>query len=110
VLRIYKRVLPVEETYQRLQGLMPQVGVTHVLELTALDSLGLPVCMAFGPLPAGSDLRALAAKALGSPADSKQASEGLEQVWDSLETFPRRKQEIFAGDGGRKRPDRLDAR
>jgi ribosomal protein S12 methylthiotransferase accessory factor len=67
---------------------MPQVGVTHVLELTALDSLGLPVCMAFGPLPAGSDLHALAARALGSPADSKQASEKLEQVWDSLETFP----------------------
>jgi ribosomal protein S12 methylthiotransferase accessory factor len=85
---LYKRVVSAEETHRRLQDLMPRVGVTHVFELTWLDSLGLPVCMAVGPLPEEMDLRSLAEQIFGASARQPQVSEKLEKVWGSLETFP----------------------
>jgi ribosomal protein S12 methylthiotransferase accessory factor YcaO len=35
-------------TYQRLRPVMPAVGVTYVMELTPLDQLGIPICLATG--------------------------------------------------------------
>jgi ribosomal protein S12 methylthiotransferase accessory factor YcaO len=42
------RTVAPEKTYQRLRPLMPSVGVTYVMELTPLDRLGIPICLATG--------------------------------------------------------------
>jgi ribosomal protein S12 methylthiotransferase accessory factor len=85
---LYKRVIPVEETYRRLRDLMPLVGVTHVFELTALDNLGLPVCVTVGPLPKEMDRRFLEKQILGASANQAHIVEKLETVWGSMEIFP----------------------
>lgn len=43
------RVRSPEETWQRLQGLLPRVGITRVADVTALDRTGIPVVQAIRP-------------------------------------------------------------
>lgn len=65
---------------------MPKVGISHVMEVTSLDDIGLPVCLAFGGLTPGSDLRSMMKQALQS-SGMDEWDERLNQVWASLETF-----------------------
>lgn len=58
------RAVDPQTTYHRLQPLMPKVGVMYVLEITALDTLGIPICFALGPLKPGIDLRVYARQVL----------------------------------------------
>jgi ribosomal protein S12 methylthiotransferase accessory factor len=43
------RILPPEETLQRISPLLPEVGVTRLIDLTGLDRLGVPVFTAVRP-------------------------------------------------------------
>lgn len=57
----YPRSIDPANTYRRLQPLMPTVGLTHVIEITALDDLGIPVCLAFSTPPTEADLHPMLA-------------------------------------------------
>jgi ribosomal protein S12 methylthiotransferase accessory factor len=76
------RAVAPSDTYRRLPPLMSIVGVRHVIELTLLDKLGVPVCFAFGSLPAGTDLRDYAKKTL--PGDENT----IDQLLATMEEFP----------------------
>ena len=43
------RSVPPEDTFNRMKALMPAFGVTRVADVTGLDSIGIPVAMAYRP-------------------------------------------------------------
>lgn len=43
------RLVPPEETVQRIRRLMPIMGITRIANVTGLDTLGLPVVMVYRP-------------------------------------------------------------
>lgn len=44
------RLVPPEETWERIASLLPRFGVTRVADLTGLDRIGVPVAAAIRPL------------------------------------------------------------
>lgn len=44
-----RRIMPAEETWERIRPLLPELGITRVGNLTGLDTLGLPVVAAYRP-------------------------------------------------------------
>lgn len=80
---ILPRTVAPEVTYQRIQPLMSLVGVTHVIEITNLDHLGIPVCFALGPLDATINLREYARRVLPIPNGI------LEEMLATVEVFPK---------------------
>jgi len=75
---ILPRAVAPADTYRRIQPLMQVVGITHLIELTDLDILGIPICAAFGPLREEADLRRFASQALAG--DEKKVEKLLARV------------------------------
>ena len=44
-----ERLVPSQETIQRVQGLFPVFGITRVANVTGLDHIGIPVVMVTRP-------------------------------------------------------------
>lgn len=51
------RVVPPSETYQHIRPLMAGIGISHVVEITSLDILGIPVFVGFGSEEVESQLK-----------------------------------------------------
>ncbi|GAA5044740.1 ribosomal protein S12 methylthiotransferase accessory factor [Thermocatellispora tengchongensis] len=43
------RPVPPEETWRRIRPLLPRLGVTRVADITGLDTIGIPVAIAYRP-------------------------------------------------------------
>ncbi len=43
------RLIPPEETFARVSGIMPVMGITRVADVTGLDTIGIPVALAIRP-------------------------------------------------------------
>jgi YcaO-like protein with predicted kinase domain len=70
------RVRSPEETWQRLRGLLPRVGITRVADVTALDRTGIPVVQAIRP--ASRNLSVSQGK--GATLDAARASAVMEAI------------------------------
>ncbi len=46
------RALPPEDTFLRVQSLMPAAGITRVADITSLDRIGIPVFSSIRPMAA----------------------------------------------------------
>ena len=76
------RSTPVIDTYNRIKNLMPLVGITHVMEITELDVLGIPVCLAFGTKELKKEIF------LSAGLSPIQFEDKFERVFENTEHFP----------------------
>jgi len=100
------RTIAPMDTYHRIHPLMPNAGLSYVLEITALDTLGIPIYVGFGSIEVDKRLRYFTERA---PKDIRKK---LEQVMASAETFlsddfPDGRESIFAAGKG---PTSLEAK
>jgi ribosomal protein S12 methylthiotransferase accessory factor len=93
------RTVAPSQTYQRLKRLMPRVGITHVMEITKLDDLDLPIFLAFGPLEANVDLRHFANRLLPDSEALVDKLVSSVEVFSSQAEPPDGKQVFSAGKG-----------
>jgi thioglycine synthase len=90
------RVVPPEETLERVEKLLPDIGVTRVAEISGLDRLGIPVYSAIRP---GSQQGAISVYA-GKGATPVEARVSV--IMESIERYssemqPADKKKIVAG-------------
>ena len=93
------RAVDPTDTHRHVRPLMLDVGITHMVELTSFDILGVPIYAAFGPLGSDDDLRRYAHQALAND------EERVEQILTKLEvlhpasTIPKKPFLFTAGKG-----------
>ena len=56
------RVMPPQETLERVKSVVPEVGITRVADISGLDRVGLPVFSAIRPSAAGGAISVYAGK------------------------------------------------
>jgi putative methanogenesis marker protein 1 len=87
------RVMPPEETLQRIKSVIPEVGITRVADISGLDRVGLPVFSAIRPSAADGAISVYAGKGTTeSEARVSVIMEAVERFSAEVENF---KQELL---------------
>jgi ribosomal protein S12 methylthiotransferase accessory factor len=75
------RVMPPKETLQRIQSVIPEVGITRVADISGLDRVGLPVFSAIRPSAADGAISVYAGKG------TTEAEARVSVIMEAVERF-----------------------
>src|SRR5512139_2809849 len=85
------RVMPPSETLERIQSVIPEIGITRVADISGLDRLGLPVFSAIRPSAASGAISVYAGKGTTeSEARVSVIMEAVERFSAEVKNFEKR--------------------